>query len=134
MGSLSNSFIHSTMSNQNLCHMKTEKKLTVDEFSLYYKLEERRDRLLYFANYDNSDHITLSYYGWAISRTVEYSLIDEFSVINAAQKEARRLALQIQDQMDSLTQPDEKETKDIPGSFPDLLRKLFRRLTSRTSK
>lgn len=119
--------------------MKKELKLTVDQFSLYTEMEKRRDRLLYFANYEGSDHITLSYYGWAINRTISYSLIDEYSVINAAQKEARRLALQIQDDMDSLTQSDEKETKetsqqDILCSLPDLLRKLFRRLTSRTSK
>lgn len=113
--------------------METKKKLTVDEFSLYRKLEERRDSLLYFANYDKSYKITLSYYGWAIGRTISCTLINEFSVINAAQKEARRLALQIQDKMDSLTQSDEKETKeetsqqDVPGSFPYLLRKLFRR-------
>lgn len=113
--------------------METKKiKLTVDEFSIYYNLKNRRDSLLYFANYDKSDNITLSH-SWPIDRTISYTLIDEFTVINAAKKEARRLALQIQDQMDSLTQSDEKETKeetsqqDIPGSFPDLLRKLFRR-------
>jgi len=128
-----------TMLNQNSSHMKTEKKLTVDQFSLYCNLKKRRDELLYFANYDKSDRITLSYFGWALGRTISCTLY-EFSVINAAKKEARRLSLQIQDEMDSLMQSDEKETKeetsqqDVPGSLPGLLRKLFRRLTSRTSK
>ncbi len=106
-------------------------KLTYSDFKRIEKLKLEADRLLKFATV-HGDMIEISHWS-SYSQCMIGTGVYNGYVVNAAQKEARRLALQIQDEIDSIMQSDEKETKeetsqqDVHGSLPGLLRKLFRR-------